>query len=401
MSGPRVVLITRRFWPLVGGAESAAARLATELRRQGAHPQILTARWERGWPREIEHAGVPVMRLPQPSLRFWGTMCYMRAIKQFLRDRIHEIDIVYVSMLKHDAFAALVALRNMRIPVILSARGSGDTGDFHWQRTANFGRIIRRRCLQADAFVACSRVIHDEFLRSGYPADRLIYIPNGVVVPPQRTPPRRLAARRSLSDIEPGLHLEPTAKLVVYTGRLHVGKGLFDLLDAWPQILAAHPAARLWMVGEGPLRHELMTAVHSRALNKSVFLPGAFDSVDEVLDAADVLVLPSYEEGMSNSLLEGMAAGLPVVATRIPGNLPLIEHERHGLLVAARDPQALATAICRVLSHSELAQRMGQFARDRVVNEFSIQQTARQHLDLFAKLIAQKRPKNHAQHVSN
>ena len=80
MSSLRLALVTRRFWPLVGGAEMVMANLAEELTRQGHQVQIVTAQWHPNWPKQISHRGIPVIRLPNPSLRGWGTVCYMMAL---------------------------------------------------------------------------------------------------------------------------------------------------------------------------------------------------------------------------------------------------------------------------------------------------------------------------------
>ncbi len=331
------------------------------------------------------------MRIPNPAARFWGTMRYMAAVRRYLRERQGEIDAVYVSMLKHDAYAALGALRGTPIPVILRAEGAGPTGDFHWQRTANLGRAIRRRCLGADAFIACSGAIHDEFLEAGYPAERLHNIPNGVAVPPPRTAARRQAARQALAGAQPDLQLDAAAPLVVYTGRLHEAKGLRDLLAAWAMVAPSYPQARLWLVGEGSERATLREIIDARGLASSVRLPGVFDTVEDVLEAADAFVLPSYVEGMSIALLEAMAAGLPVLASDIPANAALVEHERHGLLVPPRDPPLLAAALRRILQHSAQAQQLGAAARRRVEQAFSLHVAAERHLNLFAALVERKR----------
>jgi glycosyltransferase involved in cell wall biosynthesis len=311
----------------------------------------------------------------------------MAAIRRLLRERRNQMDVVYVSMLKHDAYAALHALHGSNIPVVLRAEGAGPTGDVHWQQSANFGRTIRRRCLTADAFVACSPAIHEELLAASYPHERVHYIPNGVSIPPPRSQKRRLAARQALAAIHSDLQLDPAAPLVLYTGRLHEAKGLADLVTAWATIAPSNPTARLWLVGDGPQRQELQETVAARGLSQSIRLPGVFDSVEEMLDAADAFVLPSYVEGMSLSLLEAMAAGLPVVASDIPGNRALVEHEVHGLLVPPQDPVRLAAALRRALSQHHLAQQLGRAARLRVEAEFSLPKTAEKHLELFQNLV--------------
>jgi glycosyltransferase involved in cell wall biosynthesis len=258
----------------------------------------------------------------------------------------------------------------------------------HWQKTANFGAAIRRQCQTADAIVACSEVIRDELLEAGYTPERLHVIRNGVNVPPPRTPKRRLGARKALGEIHSDLQLDAPAPLVIYTGRLHEAKGLNDLLAAWATLAPSHPTARLWLVGEGPQREELKENIQARGLSQSVRLPGAFDSVEEMLDAADAFVLPSYVEGMSLSLLEAMAAGLPVVASDIPANRAVVEDKVTGLIVQPREPAAITAALRRILEHPDMGRQLGQAARGRVAAEFSLEQTARQHLELFESLTA-------------
>ncbi|HKD36002.1 MAG TPA: glycosyltransferase, partial [Pirellulales bacterium] len=104
MSGPRVVFISRRFWPLFGGAETVIGNLSASLAGRGMKPTIVTACWEPHWPREIVHRSVHVVRLPQPPHRMFGTWWYMKELAIWLRRHRSEYDLVYVSQLKHDAY---------------------------------------------------------------------------------------------------------------------------------------------------------------------------------------------------------------------------------------------------------------------------------------------------------
>jgi glycosyltransferase involved in cell wall biosynthesis len=386
MNSPRIALITRRFWPLVGGAEAICSNLATELRRQGCQATIVTAQWEPDWPKEMVHREVPVLRLPNPPIRAWGTVRYMLALSRWLRVHRESLDIVYVSMLKHDAYAALGTLRQANCPVILRAEGGGETGDCHWQSVGRFGLRIRRRCREAPAIVAPSEGIRDELLEAGYAADRIHFIPNGVQVGPERTEQRRRAARRALAEANCDLLAPYETPLALYTGRLHEGKGLLDLIDAWRLVVQQHPTARLWLVGDGPQREVLYRRVIDHELRDRVYLPGSFDQIDDLLDAADLFVLPSYQEGMSISLLEAMGAGLPVVATNIPGNRQLVTSEHHGLLTPVANPPELARDILRLLDQPRLAHQLGRHARSRVMEEFSIERATARHLELFREV---------------
>ncbi|MBX3415901.1 MAG: glycosyltransferase family 4 protein [Pirellulales bacterium] len=387
MTPPRLVLVTRRFWPLVGGAEAMMANLAAGFRQQGAKTTILTAQWQSDWPRTVEHQGVRVERLPQPRIRWLGTWRYLRALDDRLQSAADEIDLIYVSMLKHDAYAAVRAARRMGVPVVLRAEGAGATGDVHWQLEANFGRRIKRQCLRAAAFVAPSPAIERELIAAGYPRERIHFIANGVPVQPLRDPAQREEVRSWLARSQPGLYVHPGAKLAVYTGRLHASKGLTHLIEAWHTVVRHDPTARLWLVGEGPERPQLVRLIRELELNGNVVLAGAFDQVDDLLAAADLFVLPSLEEGMSLALLEAMAAGLPVVATDIPGNRLLIESEQQGLLVPPAAPESLAQGIRRVLDSPQGAAVWGAAARARVEREFSLDRCLARHLELFAHLI--------------
>ena len=363
------------------------ANLAVELLRQGHSPIIVTAQWEPHWPTDVEHREAPVVRLPNPRQRGWGTIRYMSALGRWLRKRAGEIDLVYVSMLKHDAYAALGARRHGLFPVVLRAEGGGATGDCHWQTEARFGRRIKRRCLSADAFVAPSESILQELGASGYPRDRTHFIPNGVPIPPPRSAGRRSAARAALADVNRDLDVHDDAPIAVFTGRLNHAKGLYELLTAWRSVAASSPHARLWLVGEGSERDALYQHIVDYDLRGRILLPGAFDDVEEILQAADLFILPSHEEGMSLSLLEAMAAGLPIIATDIPGNRKLVEHQKHALLVPPREAGALATAIQRLLQDPALGVALGNAARQRAREEFSLTRMAELHLELFNKLI--------------
>ena len=390
-AGPRVVLVTRRFWPLIGGAERFMAELAAGLAERGHAVTLLTARLDPSWPERIRFRGFPVIRLPNPNVRFWGTLRYMQALTTWLRGHASEYDVVYTAMLKHDAWAAIRAVSRTH-PVILFAPGSGPTGDCAWQRTALLGAHIRRICRRADAVTAPSPQVFDELVAAGYPRDRLHLLPHGIVVRAKRTPGDRSRARDALGRLQPQLRLAESDVSAVYVGRLHPGKGLLELVEAWETVVRGRPNAYLWLVGEGPLEAELRRAIRARNLQHRVALPGAFDDVRDFLAAADVFVFPSHQEGMPLALLEAMEAALPIVATDIPGNRLLIRPDRDGLLVPVRSPAALSRAVLRLMEEPELARSLADSARARVEAEFGFEQVLDAHLDLFSRVLDRRRP---------
>ena len=373
----RLALITRRYPPLIGGAEKVLSYLAPALAREGAEVTVLTSRTPGPASAAVEEvAAAPgrltVVRLATSRLRFLGTGLYMRNLRRWL-DR-NPIDLAYVSMLKHDAFVTIAAGRRHGFPVVLRPEGAGTTGDLAWQAWGRFGRTIGRRCRRADAVVAISDAISSELLAAGYDATRIHELPNGVPVP---DPPWRC---------RPDCRAAPRA---VAVGRLAPEKGHATLVAAWPRVLAAHPRARLTLIGEGPERPALEALVDRLGLRAAVELPGPMTDPGAALRAADLFVLPSREEGMSIALLEAMALGLPLVASAIPGNRRLVHDFKDGRLAPPDDPDALARVVLEQWADVDRAVHMGRAARRRVVDEFSIAAVARRHLELFRRLVQQ------------
>jgi glycosyltransferase involved in cell wall biosynthesis len=406
----KLALVTRRYPPLIGGAEKVLSYLAEALATEGADVTVLTSRQpglalpERKEipigneqigrkPASKPHGSLTIERLPTWGIRFLGTWRYMKALETWFR--WNRVDLAYVSMLKHDAYATLRAARRAGFPVVLRPEGAGATGDVAWQSWGHFGRRIGRRCRYADAFVTISKAIEsemseawktgtlrpspfDEMFRRTPQAPSLVSIPNGVPIPAtawQRRPEWRTAPR------------------AVFVGRLAAEKGLDTLIDAWPTVLEHHPRAKLTLIGEGPERPALEARAASLGLTPGVEIafPGVAADVTAALREADLFVLPSREEGMSIALLEAMALGIPLVASAIPGNRRIVSDFKHGRLAPADDPNGLARVIIEQWENFDRAFHMSRAARSRVEQEFSIRAVARQHLKLFESLAAKKR----------
>jgi len=383
----RLVLVTRRFWPLMGRAGKATAHLAVELASRGVDVTVLTARWHPLWPARITCGGVPVVRLDHPPGQGRNANRYMKSVAHWLRENQDRYDLVCVSMLEHEAFAALKAVRR-GVPVVLRAEAAGRHGDCYRQLETRGGRRIKQVCMKADALVGPSRAIERELIAAGYPRGRIHYVARGVPIPPERNTDAKTSARAALTAVNSGLRLPDDAPLAVYVGRLHESKGLLDLVAAWQRVVASKPDARLWLVGEGPERQALEDQIVQRDLLGRVFLAGVFDSIDELMAAADLFVLPSREEGPSLALFEAMAAGLPIVATDVSGSREAVSDGEHARLVPGGSVDALCAAVLRLLVERELATQLGAAARLRARSQFSLAQSADSHLELFENLTA-------------
>jgi len=158
---------------------------------------------------------------------------------------------------------------------------------------------------------------------------------------------------------------DPDALAIGYVGRLEFVKGCDVLLEAFSRLLRDHPSARLTIVGDGSLRQELIRLAETLGVENSVVFTGPvpFAEVPSFLGRFSVFVLPSRSEGLPNALLQAMAAGLPVVATRVGGIPELVEDHVEGLLVEPNSPNDLAKAIGELMSNEGLCRTLGQNAK--------------------------------------
>ena len=418
MSTIRPVFIINRFWPLVDGAGRTLRDLAVELQKRGMPGTILTARWRKDWSGTVTFHGMGVHRLAEPPPQIdtfkarWATARYIRAIAAWLRGNRGLYDVVFVSGLRHEAYAAMTAFgRSGGVPIVLRGEQPGRQGDCLWQLDAAGGRRMKRRMLKADAFIAPSRQIHRELSAAGYDRKRIHYLPHAVRIVDQRLAKdeRRKTARDVLAAASPGLRMPSESPLAVFTGRLCAENRLDEAIAAWPRIADRWPNARFWIAGDGPEKSMLQVQIHNLDLGDRVRLIGTFDSVDVLLDAADVFVHPAPGEDLSVSMLEAMAAGLPVIAANNRSNRELITHAGDGLLFEPKTSETagdgllfkpktsetaggseyptLAEAVFHLFDDPELAQRYGAAARRAVAQRFDLAKCVDSYITLFEELV--------------
>lgn len=194
-------------------------------------------------------------------------------------------------------------------------------------------------------------------------------------------------SRDKVAIIKRELGIPNTAKIVLTVARLHPQKGHKFLLQAIPGVIRKHPQTYFLFVGEGELRNELEKEVYKEGLHDVVRFLGVRQDIPELLNAGDLFVLPSLWEGLPNAILEAMAVGIPVIATKVDGSPEVVQDGKTGILVEAGDPKALENAIVYLLDNDQLRQRMGCEARKWVIENFSEEKNVTSFLKLYTQLL--------------
>jgi glycosyltransferase involved in cell wall biosynthesis len=296
---------------------------------------------------------VPVNRLWAVQLPKLRTISYLLRLAWYLALRIWRYDIVHVHIAALNGDVAALATRIARRPLYIKVACGGERGEVaRFRRVARFTHWFGLRNATVQVL---SDEIEREMLSIGVAPGRIVRIPNGIDL--AAFTPATDEARRRLRD---ELDIPPDAVIVLFTGRFAVYKGVLDLLEAWA--LADREDSLLLMIGTS-ITDDWAGELPKRS---SVEVRGWTNRVTDYLRAADIFVVPSHADGMSNSMLEAMACGLPVIATRVASAGTLIEHGQTGLLVEPKRPDQLARAIEALTTDKQLRSSLGANAANRV-----------------------------------
>lgn len=274
-----------------------------------------------------------------------------------------------------------------RVPVRVHGEHGWDMVDLHgrkWKYT-----LIRR---------ICSVVVHEYIPLSNdlarwletqirIPKARISRICNGVDT--NRFSPRGIAENK----LPIGTPFSAKGKFIIGTvGRMQPVKDQLTLARAFVRLISKRPEfksrCRLVMVGDGPLRDQARDILVEADLGDLVWLPGVRDDIPEFLQAMDVFVLPSLNEGISNTILEAMATAIPVIASKVGGNAELVNDGHTGILVEPSDVEALASALMRYIDDPALVKDHGLNARRCAEQSFSIDAMVAQYLSVYDRLVS-------------
>lgn len=332
---PRVVMVSAEYLPdVLGGAERQCQKLSAALVRRGRRVTVVTSRTRPGHGASSLD-GVEVIRLrcrSSPQLggrRLLSSIVWGARLYRWVGVNRADIVVLHAHQAKMNAVWAAVAGWRYRIPLVVKVGTASPEFDLD--------RLVRKRYLygrvaaalvtrRAARFVAISDAVEGDLRRFGVSDVKIARMPNGVELADHPvTPQERADARRRL-----GLPIDGTA--FVFTGRLSPQKNLPLLIDVFERLAADRHDIRLVLVGDGELRAGLERRVATSTVSSQVLFTGAVDDVTDHLRAADAIVLPSYAEGMSNSVLEAMSVGVVPIASAVGGTVDLITTGVDGLV---------------------------------------------------------------------
>lgn len=331
----RVLMILESGFPVRGGggAESQVRTLALELIRRGHRVTVLTPRVGNAPQARVERCwGIPVCRLAYPRVRGLGRLVLWLRLLAFLRGHGRRYDAWHVHIAHYLGAIACRLGAAVGTPTIVKVSGWWELERGllapHIGRLARIGRHWLRR---ASALQAISQRIAAELARAGFPRERILALPNAVDTGRFARLPRPAAGDDRLD--------------VLFVGRLVPEKDLPSLLEAWTRAFPERGRARLRLAGGGPLEASLRAGAEQLGIASEVEFLGHRDDVEALVADSELGVLTSVSEGLSNTLLEFMAGGLPVIASRVSGSEDIVAGGRNGWLFAPGDVGALADAL--------------------------------------------------------
>jgi glycosyltransferase involved in cell wall biosynthesis len=380
MAAPRPIniLYIIDYWASPGGTERHLSYLIGSLDRTQFNCHVVVFNYQSNELAErAKAAGVEIVHIP--VARYYTANALLQAVKLFKFIRSRKIDVVQTFHYKADVYGAAVARLAGVKRIISSKRDAADyKGAFHFFLHKLVRPITRR-------YIAVSEVVAEVIRRKERVRPELIQvIYNGVDLEKYSVPDSPTKAQAKVA-----LGFAPDDFVIGMSAWFRPEKDHQLLIDAYLEVSAGAPNARLAFVGGGPLFDHYRRWVAERNLESRIKLVGPVDDVRSYLRAFDVACLvPKLNEGFSNSILEKMATGLPVIVTDIGGNKEAVEQDRNGYVIAPTDRQQLVRHLQTLYADTQLRARMSDASRQRVEQLFSLQEMIRRHAHLYQSLTA-------------
>lgn len=330
----KIAILVSMFPPKwLGGSELDAQNIARHLAQDGHDVRVITS-YDKGLLKENREEGFFIYRISYPKIKFLGVILFwikcLFLLKKIGPEVVHSQGIQM-------AFPCFLAKKFFNISYIVY--GQGFDVYFNWK----FKKIISKLVLEnAQAVVTLTQNMKKEL--GAYNIKNIFIIPDGV----------ELSKFENLSKagIRKELKINDDENVIIFVGSLKAVKGIKYLIEAINIVKEKNPKLRLLLIGDGEEKKELERLVEKLGLKKIIGFVGKINNeeVPKYMIASDVLVMPSLSEGLSVAVLEAMASGLPVVATKVGGLPEIIKDGENGFLVEPKNPKQIAERILYLLS---------------------------------------------------
>lgn len=357
---------------IVGGMETWVVRMVERLPAERFRVSVVCP-FESALTERLRAMGLSVYILPMPNELAWNAVNQLRVLVES-----HRVDLLHAHLPNAHLLAG-VAGRLAGRPVLTTVHG----------RQISLADLEMHRAVASHLSVVC-RHTYLHALGLGVTPDHLTCDPNGVDT-------NIFSPRRSRGTLRRNLKLPPSALLVGFVGRLSMEKGPEVLVRAALLLRQALPDAHVVFVGEGPCRATLEAQIASLDLCPWVHLLGVREDMPALYSELDVLASTSYSEAMPLAIMEAMACGLPVVATRVGGVPDMVQHGHTGWLVAPGDYEDLARMLVALLLDGGLRQAMGTAARRHAMNHWQLDACVARLGGLLERLSGSRTALHHAQ----
>jgi glycosyltransferase involved in cell wall biosynthesis len=346
----KVAILVNLFPPKwIGGIEIATYNLAKHLAAKGHEVHILTS-LDKGFPVESRENGYMVHRIARHNIRIFGTIILYIKIIALLRKIRPEIVHCQGTVI---SISAWVTKLLWNIPYIIYGHGTDEYYPKWYLKP-----IIRLALKKADVTIALTLDMK-KAMQKIYDRNILV-IPNGIDLNQFLNLSRKTArANLKIKDHE---------EIILFVGSLLPIKGLKYLIYAMEPVHLSHPDVRLFLVGNGPLRNELEHLVTKVDLETCVNFCGRItnDKVPDYIVASDIFVLPSLSEGLPIVILEAMAGGLPIIASKVGGIPEIVIEKENGLLFEPKKPEQITKQISFLLDNNDLKHQISRNNKEKI-----------------------------------
>jgi len=370
-------MVSPNFYPYIGGAEKQALELSKALVQAGASVSVLTRRLPGLLARETTQ-GILVHRTAAWGAGIINALVFLLSAFYFLWKKSSSYDVIHVHLASSPALAACIvgSLCNKRVIIkVGGGRGIGEIAvssrSFAGKMKLMFFRIFNPQ------FVTVTKDLVEELAMQGLEKNACV-IPNGVDV--NLYSPASVLEK---GDIRKDLAWRE-GSVLLYVGRLAPEKLLPKFLEVLKQAIGTGiSTVSFYLIGAGPEEEAIKQMSRKLGIEGQVNILPPTDAIHKYYKGADIFVLPSISEGLSNSLLEAMASGLAVLASRVGGTKETIEEQKTGLLFEPQDEEEIYKQLTTMIGRPQLVRTMGMAARETALKNYSLEATARKYMDLY------------------